>query len=139
MRNHQKKGIFRFQSQFLRLNVNLSSWNQFSHLNIELGEQLSLKALIFSTNLIKLYLVKMCLIFAGWSSSCLKRYKQILSGCSFVTKKLLNFAWLPMKFHNHGHINIKHSLLYWILDTLRDFEIHPFSLHKMGVFQSLWV
>ena len=45
-----------------------------------------------------------CPIFDGSSSNSLTRYKQILSGCSFVTKKLLNFAWLPMKFHNRGHI-----------------------------------
>ena len=45
-----------------------------------------------------------CPIFDGSSSNSLTRYKQILSGCSFVTKKLLNFAWLPVKFHNRGHI-----------------------------------
>ena len=46
-----------------------------------------------------------CHIFDGLSSNSLKRYKQILSGYSFVTKNLLNFAWLSMKFHNRGHIN----------------------------------
>ena len=32
------------------------------------------------------------------------RYKQILSGCSFECKSLLNFNCLLMKFHNRGHI-----------------------------------
>ena len=47
-----------------------------------------------------------CPIFDGSSSNSLTRYKQILLECSFVTKKLLNFAWLPMKFHNRGHISV---------------------------------
>ena len=47
-----------------------------------------------------------CPIFDGSSSNSLTRCKQILSDCSFVTKKLLNFAWLPMKFHNCGHISV---------------------------------
>ena len=46
-----------------------------------------------------------CPIFDGSSSNSFTRYKQILSGCSFVTKKLLYFTWLPMKFQNRGHIS----------------------------------
>ena len=87
-----------------------SSWNQNSYLNIKLGEQLSLKAIIFLTILVKLYLVEMCPIFASSASNCLTRYKQILSGCSLGFKNVLNFICLPMKFHNRGHTNL-HSYI----------------------------
>ena len=70
-----------------------------------LGEQFSLKAFIFFTNLIKLYWVKMCLIFAGLSSSCLTRYKQMLLGCSFGTKNLLNFTCSARKCHDRSYTN----------------------------------
>ena len=46
----------------------------------------------FLTSLKKLYLVKMSPIFDSSSSNCLTRYRQILSGCSLVTIKLLNFT-----------------------------------------------
>ena len=105
-RSWQKYGIFRFQSQFLWPNMTKSSWNQNSYLNIKLGEQLSLKAFIFLTILVKLYLVKMCPIFASSASNCLTRYKQILSECSLGCKNALNFTCLPMKFHNHGHTTV---------------------------------
>ena len=77
--------------------------NQNFYLNIKLGKQLSLKALIFLTILVKLYLVKMCPIFASSASICLARYKQILLGCSLGCKNALKFTCLPMKFHNRDH------------------------------------
>ena len=84
-----------------------SSWNQNSYLNIKLGDQLSLKAFIFSTILVKLYLAKMCYIIASYASNCPTRYKQILSGYSLGCKNALNFACLPMKFHNCHHAKLK--------------------------------
>ena len=69
-----------------------------------------IKSIYFLTILVKLYLVKMCPIFASSASNCLTRYKQILSGCSFGCKNTLNFTCLLMKFHNHGHTN-DHSVL----------------------------
>ena len=80
-----------------------SFWNQNSYLNIKLGEQLSLKAFIFLTILVKLYLAKMCPIFASSASNCLTRYKQILSDCSLGCKNALNFTCLTMKCHNRVH------------------------------------
>ena len=44
-------------------------------------------------------------IFANSISNCLMRYKQILSG--FSDENALNFAHLPMKFHNRGHTNCR--------------------------------
>ena len=84
-----------------------SSWNQNSYLNIKLGEQLSLKAFIFLAILVKLYLVKMCPIFASSASNCLARYKQILLGCSLGCKNALKFTCLPMKFHDRVHTTIQ--------------------------------
>ena len=86
-----------------------SLWNQNSHLNIKLGEQLSLKAFIILTILVKLYLAKMCPIFASSSSNCLKRYKQILAGCLLGCKNALNFSCLFMKFHNRVHTIIHYK------------------------------
>ena len=59
-----------------------------------------IEIIYFSTNLVKLYLVKICPIFTSSASNCLTRYKQILSGCSLGCKNALNFICLPMKFHN---------------------------------------
>ena len=88
-----------------------SSWNQNSYLNIKLGEQFSLKVFIFSTILLKLYLVKVCPIFTGSASNCLTSYKQILSGCTLGCKNALTFTCLPMKFHNHVHPNAQLGLV----------------------------
>ena len=38
--------------------------------------------------------------FGGSALSCLTRHKKILSGCWFGCKNILNFIYLPMKFHN---------------------------------------
>ena len=46
-------------------------------------------------------------IFDGSSSNYLTRYKQILSGCSFVTIKLLNFRRLTIKCHDRGHASVQ--------------------------------
>ena len=59
---------------------------------------------MFLTILVKLYLVKMCPIFASSASNCLTRYKQILSECSLRCKNVLNFTSLTIKFHNHNHV-----------------------------------
>ena len=67
-----------------------SSWNRNSYLNIKLGEQLSFKAAIFLTILVKLYVVKIYPIFASSASNCLTRYTQILSGYSLAYKNALN-------------------------------------------------
>ena len=98
-----------------------SSWNQNSYLNIKLGQQLLLKAFIFLTILVKLYLVKICPIFASSASNCLTRYKQILSGCSLGCKNALNFICLTMKFHNLVHT-----------------RVHPLSKTHLAFFQCTW-
>ena len=106
--------------------MNQSSWNQNSYLNIKLGEQLSLKAFIFLTTLVKLYLAKMCPIFASSASNCLTRYKQILSGCSLGCKNALNFTCLPMKFHNCVHTNV----LWYYVGSLDKLHIRQGSIGK---------
>ena len=113
--HHYCSNLGWFQSQFLRPNMTQSSWNQNSYLNIKLGEQLSLKAFIFLTILVKLYLVKMCPIFASSTSNCLTRYKQILFGCSLGCKNALNFTCLPMKFHNRVHTNPHYVLCHTVV------------------------
>ena len=100
-----------------------SSWNKNSYLNIKLEEQLSLKANIFLTYLKELYFVKMSPIFNGSSSNCLTRYKQILSGCSFVTKTLLNINWLAMKTNNHCHISARCPLPQYITQSKLPLQI----------------
>ena len=59
-----------------------------------------IKSMYFFDQSEKTFLVKMSPIFYGLSSKCLTRYKQILSGCSFVNIKLLNFTCLPRKCHD---------------------------------------
>ena len=63
-------------------------------------------------------------IFDGSSSNCLTRYKQILSGCSFVTIKLLNFTRLTMKTHDRGHASV-HLLNYKAGFGYDSIRLHP--------------
>ena len=66
-------------------------WKKNSLKNLKLEEQLLVKWLSILIFCIKVYLVKIGLIFDGSASSCLTRYQQILSVCSFRCKNY----WIP--------------------------------------------
>ena len=64
-------------------------WKKDSLKNLKLEEQLFVKWLSILIFCIKVYLVKISLIFDGSTSSCLTIYQQILSVCSFRCKIVL--------------------------------------------------
>ena len=81
-------------------------WKKNSLKNLKLEEQLLVKWLSILIFCIKVYLVKIGLIFDGSASSCLTRYQHILSVCSFRCKNALNSTCTTMIFHNRHHTNL---------------------------------
>ena len=75
-------------------------WKRNSLKNLKLEEQLLVRWLSILIFCIKVYLVKIGLIFDSSASSCLTRYQQILSVCSYRCKNVLNSTCHPMIFHN---------------------------------------
>ena len=78
-------------------------WKKNSLKNLKLEEQLLVKWLSILIFYIKVYLVKIGLIFDGSASSCLTRYQHILSVCSLRCKNVLNSTCTTMIFHNRHH------------------------------------
>ena len=97
------------------------------------GEQLLLKTFSISIILKKVYLVKICPIFADSASNLLTRYWKILSVCSLGSKNQLNFTWLTMKFHNPNHAII-HVFLFFSYTDLWWFII--WELHLLWQFHN---
>ena len=64
------------------------------------------------------YLVKMCPIFDSSHQSCVTRYQEILWGCSFWCKNLLNFTWNTRKFHNRCYASRYVCSYMWPLEWM---------------------
>jgi len=101
--SYQKLEIFKVQSHFLRPKFFRSSWNWFFYLNINLGEQLSIRTFSIQSILRKVYLVKLCPNFTGSDSKSLTSNQKTLSICSFGYENLLNFTWHTKNFYNRNH------------------------------------
>ena len=89
-----------FKVNFSAKNHQNFSKKKVSPKNLKWEEQLLVKWLWILIISIKVYLVKMGLIFDSSDTSCLTRNKKILSVCSFGCKNVLNTTWFPMIFHN---------------------------------------
>ena len=105
--SYQNLGIFKVQNHFWRPNFIWSSWKWFSHLNINLGEQLSLRSCLLWRIFIKVYLVKICLNFTGSDSKSVISYWKIIWLWHMRNEYLLNFTWYNKKFHNCNHTNVR--------------------------------
>ena len=103
-----KIGHFQISKSIFGANCDLIFLKQKFLFEYQIRRTTFIKSMYFFDQSEKLYLVKMSPIFDGSSSNCLTRYKQILSGCSFVTIKLLNFTRLTMKCHDRGHATVYH-------------------------------
>ena len=95
MMSLQKLGIFSFQSQFSRSNINLVV------LKIIFLYEYLIRRTPFISNIFyfnhfqkKLYLVKMCPIFAGSPLFLFTKYQNFLWVCWFLCKNLTNFGYL---------------------------------------------
>ena len=97
-----------FKVTFHTLKPSKFFWKKNSLKNLKLEEQLLVKWLSILIFCIKVYLVKIGLIFDGSASSCLTRYQQILSVCSFRCKNVLNSTCTTMIFHNRHHTNVRY-------------------------------
>ena len=105
MQSYQKQGIFSFESDFSYTKTTQIFLKKNSLKNLKLEEQLLVKWLSILIFCIKVYLVKIGLIFDSSASSSLTRYQQILSVCSFGCKNVLNSTCHPMIFHNRHRTN----------------------------------
>ena len=73
--------------------------------NIKLEEQLLLKSLLVLVFFVKVYLVKMCLIFDGSSLAFGASYQSFLRVYWFLPLGVTNFAYPSEKFNNPTDVN----------------------------------
>ena len=78
-----------------------------------------------------------CPIFASSASNCLKRYEEIISGCSLGCKNALNFTRLTMKFHNRGHTNKQYGIKDQLVSSLVFHTYKFWHIYKMIVLHKI--
>ena len=103
-RDIKNRAFSEFKVNFQGLLSTKSSRKQFSLKNIKLEEQLLLKPFLVLVFYIKVYLVKMCLIFDGSSLSFGASYQSFLRVCRFLPLGVTNFVYPSETFNNQTDV-----------------------------------